>query len=226
MGVYAKFYIAYIQVSSNFMEKPEEISPRAFVIEFSVKVEHRLNSIIAHLLEVNPDESKSFGTTSQALSFNSKVNLLLDLKYLNKNEIEKFQIFMEIRNKFAHIYHVDTFEKCFELTKNYNRLKKLFEITKEGESLEEDMYYMFVSLSFDILIKLEEIQKTAIKEKAVKHTHKIFTEEIKDKKEEFKKNNPSKAQAVDDFIAFIKTNLITEVDEKIKKLSSPENQDI
>jgi len=100
--------------------KKDNPTPRSLVIELSVSHEEFVNLILAKLLGIKPEESKSFGTTSQALSFNAKTNLLLDLKYLDKIEIEKFQIFMEIRNKFAHLSAVDTFEKCFALTGNYN----------------------------------------------------------------------------------------------------------
>ena len=104
----------------------QNLTPRAFTIEMSVKIEHILNVIMAQLLGVKHEDTKSFGNSSQALNFNAKANLLLDLNYLDKEQRLKFQIFMEIRNKFAHIYSVDTFEKCFEQTNNYNKLKKLF----------------------------------------------------------------------------------------------------
>src|SRR5688572_22400968 len=110
------------------MDQNNELAPRTFVVEMSVKIEHLLNVILSRLLGVNPDETRSFGTSSYALSFNAKANLLLDLNYLTKEQGQKFQIFMEVRNKFAHVYMVDTFEKCFALTKNYNQLKKLFDI--------------------------------------------------------------------------------------------------
>ena len=111
------------------MDQNNKITPRTFVVEMSVKIEHLLNVIISRLLEVNPDETRSFGTSSYALSFNAKANLLLDLNYLNKEQVNKFQIFMEARNKFAHVYSVDTFEKCFALTKNYiSRLIYIFNI--------------------------------------------------------------------------------------------------
>ena len=86
----------------------QNLSPRAFTVETSVKIEHILNVIMAQLLGVKHEDTKSFGNSSQALSFNAKANLLLDLNYLNKEQRLKFQIFMENRNKFAHIHSVDT----------------------------------------------------------------------------------------------------------------------
>jgi len=68
------------------MNPNNEIAPRTFVVEMSVKIEHLSNVIISRLLGVNPDETRSFGTSSFALSFNAKANLLLDLNYLNKEQ--------------------------------------------------------------------------------------------------------------------------------------------
>lgn len=161
-------------------ENLNNISPRTFVIEMSVKIEHLLNLIIAKLLFVNPENSRSFGTSSQALSFNSKANLLFDLNKLNKEQREKFQIFMEIRNKFAHLHSVDTFEKCFEETKNYNRLKKIYGIDENGNSLEEDMESMFSVLSVDIAKLISEIKEKLYSEMAVKFTQRRFSETVKE----------------------------------------------
>jgi hypothetical protein len=204
------------------MEDNQNISSRAFVVEMSVKIEHILNLIIAQLLGVKSDETRSFGNSSQALSFNAKANLLLDLNYLNKEQIDKFQIFMEVRNKFAHIYAIDTFEKCFALTNNYNKLKKLFGIDEEGnEGLEKDMEYMFITLSLDIANTLNSIKDRIYKEMAVKYTQRKFTEEIKNKKDQYKINNPKNAEAIEDFIKYIKDNLLKEVDEKIENKIPP-----
>ena len=194
----------------------QNLSPRAFVVEMSVKVEHILNLIMAQLLGVKHEDTRSFGNSSQALSFNAKANLLLDLNYLDKVHGQKFQIFMEIRNKFAHVYSVDTFERCFAQTKNYNQLKKLYGIDEDGESLEKDMEYLFISLSMDIAMTLNKLKDRIYNEMAVKFTQRRFTEAIKTKREEYKSKHPENANAIDDFIKYIKDDLLTEVDQKIK----------
>src|ERR1035437_2775448 len=188
------------------MDKNQELSSRAFVVEMSVKIEHLLNVIISQLLGVKPEETRSFGNSSHALSFNAKANLLLDLNYLNKEQRQKFQIFMEVRNKFANIYY---------------QLKKIFGIDKDGESLEKDMEYMFISLSLDIANTLNEIKDRIYSEMAVKYTQRRFTEAIKTKREEYKSKNPSNSHAVDDFIKYIKADLLNEVAEKIKNRIPP-----
>lgn len=166
---------------------------------------------------VNPENSRSFGTSSQALSFNAKANLLFDLEKLDKQQREKFQIFLEIRNKFAHLYAIDTFEKCFEQTKNYNRLKKIYGIDEGRESLEEDMETMFSVLSMDIAKLISEIKDELHSEMAVKYTQRKFSEAVKEKREEYKSMNPQNAEAVEHFIDYIKAELLKEVDKKIVK---------
>lgn len=209
------------EVGSNFMSDPANYTARALVMELSVKQEHAVNLIIAKLLGVKAEESRSFGTSNQALSFNAKANLLLDLKQLNKLQREKFQIFMEVRNKFAHINSIDTFEKCFSKLGNYKRLKAIFGVDEKGDSLEEDMQIMFCVLSMDLTTTLAKINSDITKDMAVKYTRRRWSEVIKEKREEYKKTNPSHADAVDGFIDYVKAILLDEVDEKIKNNIEP-----
>lgn len=203
------------------MKVENTYTPRGLVIELSVKQEYAVNLILSKLLGIKSEDSRSFGTSSHALSFNSKANLLLDLKQLDKIQREKFQIFMEIRNRFAHINSVDTFEKCFALTGNYQRLKKIFEIDEDGESLEKDMETMFCVLSMDITNSLAKINESISSDMAIRYTQRRWTEAIKEKREEYKIQNPENADIFDDFINYIKNILIQEVDEKIEKKIPP-----
>ncbi|POY38787.1 hypothetical protein C3L50_11680 [Flavobacterium alvei] len=196
-------------------------TPRGLVIELSVKTEEAVNLILSKLLGIKPEESRSFGNSSQALSFNAKANLLLDLNQLDKLQREKFQIFMEIRNKFAHLNSVDTFEKCFALMGNYQRLKKIFEVDEDGESIEKDMELMFCILSIDITSIIGTIRENVTKNMAVKYTQRKFFEAIKENREEYKKHNPLDVNAIDNFIKFIKNILTEEIDRKIKNNTPP-----
>ncbi len=203
------------------LEVNKDIPPRTFVVEMSVKIEHFLNEIVCQLLQVKAEDSRSFGHTSQSLSFNAKANLLLDLNYLDKEHVKKFQIFMEVRNKFAHVYSVDTFEKCFALTGNYNNLKRIFEVDEDGENKEEDMTYMFISLSIDLANTLSELRDRIYKEMAIKYTQRRFIEAIKSKRQEFIDAYPEKGEAITEFIEYIKDELKKEVDEKIENNTPP-----
>lgn len=190
-------------------------------MELSVRQEHLLNVILAKLFRTSPDETRSFGTTNQALNFHAKANLLFDLNYLDKNQREKFQIFMEIRNKFAHLHEIDTFEKCFSMLGNYNRLKKLFGIDEDGDSLEDDMETMFCVLSMEISTTLGQISEEISKDMRTRYTQKRWSEVIREKREEFKEKHPEHSEAVDKFIREMKDILLAEVDEKIKNNIPP-----
>ncbi|MCW3110875.1 MAG: hypothetical protein JWQ09_5381 [Segetibacter sp.] len=100
-----------------------KMTARGEIMEYSVIFEEQSSFLLHKMLDIDLETSRSFGTTSQALSFNTKMNLLLDMKFIAKTTREKFQMFMEIRNKFAHLAEVDTYEKCFKLLTNYNKLK-------------------------------------------------------------------------------------------------------
>jgi hypothetical protein len=194
---------------------------RALVMELAVKQEGAVNLILAKLMGIRADESRSFGTSNQALSFNAKANLLLDLKQLEKLQREKFQIFMEVRNKFGHLHSVDTFEKCFAMLGSYKRLKVIYSIDAEGDSLEEDMQTMFCVLSIDLTSILAKINEEITKDMAGRYTRRRWAEVIKEKREEYKLNNPSDANAVDRFIDYMKNILLEEVDDKINNNTPP-----
>lgn len=88
---------------------------RAKVIEKAVGFEELISQLLSLLLEVDKNESKSFGNKNIALSFNAKINLLIDLKFIPKEISKDFQLFAEMINKFAHVIYVDSFVKWFEL---------------------------------------------------------------------------------------------------------------
>ena len=100
---------------------------RTIILELSVMIEDMLSLLLSFILEIpNRRDSLSLGTKSTGLSFNAKVNLLLDMKYFEKENRWKFQMFMEIRNQFAHNLKVETFGQCFELIKGKEKLIKAF----------------------------------------------------------------------------------------------------
>lgn len=108
---------------------------RAIVIEKAVGFEELISQLLTLLLDVEINSSKSFASKSTALSFNTKINLLIDLKLIPAELSKDFQLFAEIRNKFAHILYVDSFIKCFEIIhdKKNNFLKRMSNIETEVE---------------------------------------------------------------------------------------------
>ncbi len=131
---------------------------RGLVIEKGVSIEAGIASLLGMLLDIEVDTSLSLGSKNSSLSFNAKVNLLSDLKFVPKEIIWQFQTFAEIRNKFAHVQYVDTFEKCFEiLLEKKNKFIQTFG-DKIGADVEEEiklsMCFSFLCISLGIWLQL------------------------------------------------------------------------
>jgi len=94
----------------------EEGRIRLVVLEFSIKIETLLSSMLRCFLDIN-EPSKSFGNSNTSLSFNQKANLLLDTKYLDPEDAKKFLTFMEIRNQFIHNEDAKNFTLCLSFIK-------------------------------------------------------------------------------------------------------------
>lgn len=91
------------------------IQKRKHLLLYALYLEGFLSEFLAALLGIkNTESSMSFGNTSKALSFNQKVNLLIDLGALKKEDQNKFITFMELRNQFMHNIHAKTYELCYE----------------------------------------------------------------------------------------------------------------
>jgi hypothetical protein len=121
---------------------------RGEVMEKGVAIEAGIAGILGYILDIDVEKSKSFGHQNSALSFNAKVNLLTDMKFVPKEIARQFQLFSEIRNKFAHVQAVDNFSKCFEILKEQkNYFLKAFRIEFPKEFDEE----MQLSYSFSCL---------------------------------------------------------------------------
>lgn len=149
---------------------------RGEVMEKGVAIEAGISGILGFILDIDTENSNSFGHRGSALSFNAKVNLLTDLKFVPKDIAKKFQLFSEIRNKFAHVQSVDSFTTCFEILKD----KKAFFLKEFGKEIPvETNEEIKLGTCFDFLIlqlglwmnliltkshndKSQELKKTAV----------------------------------------------------------------
>lgn len=134
-------------------------STRSRVIEKSVELEELISLLLSNLLDIEKENSISFGTTSFALSFNSKINLLHDLNFLPSELKKNLVLFAEIRNKFAHVLSVDSFTMCFEIisknsknskAKKNQLLKKRNEKKQDNDGISEDEEAV-LNACFDLL---------------------------------------------------------------------------
>lgn len=157
---------------------------RTIVIEFSVMIEDMLSLLLSVILKIsNRRDSLSLGTQSSGLGLNAKVNLLLDMQYLDKEQRWKFKKFMEIRNQFAHNLKVQTFEQCFQIVRGTDKLLIAFPAVKNISSTEEKLKEAVTALGFEIINLCknvvtrfgEEYKREAILENLASFTSAIFT---------------------------------------------------
>ena len=89
---------------------------RNIILGTSLIIEKATSRFIANLLGIkNPENSLTLGSKNSSLSFNQKIDLLIDLGALNVSDKSKFRLFMELRNKFMHVLEADSFVNCFKL---------------------------------------------------------------------------------------------------------------
>lgn len=90
------------------------MSARSEVLEYSLMIENLSSFFLSGLLDISDyKKSKSLGNTGSSLSFNQKVELLIDIQALDSKEKSKYMAFMSIRNQFMHNIDANSYEKCF-----------------------------------------------------------------------------------------------------------------
>lgn len=81
----------------------EGLEKRTKVLQYSLELENFVSYELAELLDIrNYKISKSLGNGASSLSINQKLNLLLDVENITKNEKVTIENFMSIRNQFMH----------------------------------------------------------------------------------------------------------------------------
>lgn len=90
------------------------LDDRSTILPAALLLESFTSAFLAQLLGIHDyRKTKSFGNKSGNISFNQKIELLIEMDALAKKEKAKFQTFMEIRNQFMHNIEADNFVNCF-----------------------------------------------------------------------------------------------------------------
>ncbi|MBW8199536.1 hypothetical protein [Flagellimonas abyssi] len=84
---------------------------KVLVLSSSVRFENLASMFLRTVLKLE-DSAISTGNTSQALSMNQKLILLLDSKLLDKEYKKYIKTFFDIRNQFVHNASAKSFEDC------------------------------------------------------------------------------------------------------------------
>lgn len=187
----------YIHGLVKKSSKSNAMFKRSVVLYFSLELELTLSTLLCTLLKIDIDKSKSFGDSREALGFNQKVTLLLDLDAFDSTDKETLRVFMELRNKFMHVKQIDTYESVINRTKKLKFLKDKYpDLFKNGESEKvfEKVIIQFgldcskiLTKGFDKLIT-EDVNKQV--EDIQRAIHKAYADAVNKLATDFSKENP------------------------------------
>ncbi|MCF6133547.1 hypothetical protein [Flavobacterium wongokense] len=139
----------------NHFSKSEDL--RLYILEHTILIEEIVSSALGQILNIDWKNSKSFGFSSSALSFNQKVQIIQDIQGLEKIEVQKLSDIMSIRNKFAHVRSIATFNDFFLSGENGKNVKKNLDKwygkngTIESESEEQKYKRYFFILAAEVI---------------------------------------------------------------------------
>ena len=106
----------HIEMEKKYTIDDYALEIRHDILITALSLENLTSKFLSKLLGIEDyKNTRSFGNKSGNLSFNQKIELLIDLDSLAKNDKTKFQTFMEIRNQFMHNIDVKSYTECFEL---------------------------------------------------------------------------------------------------------------
>jgi hypothetical protein len=153
------------------------LNERQEILTFALLLENFSSIFLSGLLGIKDyQNSKCFGNTNSNLSFNQKINLLIDIGALSSNERNKFITFMEIRNQFMHNLSADSYESCYSflvgkekfVLKTYPQdttLTKEEQLKKATVKLADDILKKTIDLMEKVKEKIEKEVRTELLEK-------------------------------------------------------------
>lgn len=145
---------------SDFDILKTEENTRLFVINKSLIIEKRITELICTLLNIDRGSSKSFGSGSGSLSFAQKLQLIYDIRSLDKTQKKKLRTVLEIRNKFAHVIEIDSFNALFKIASKGKEIRKDLILwypvnnKRDNDYDENNFKHMFFNLFLDITSKI------------------------------------------------------------------------
>ncbi len=120
------------------MEAQLNIEVRSRILEYSLFIERSINDLLLLNLGIyNEKEKTRLFSNKGKLTFQNKIDLLVDIEVLSKEENSEFELLMNIRNKFLHVLECGSFQDLFQILDKgiVNRFKKFLE---EGQSISDE----------------------------------------------------------------------------------------
>jgi len=212
---------------------------RKEVLTTSIIVETMTSAFLSALLGIKDStKSRSLGNRSGSLSFNQKIDLLIEIGALSRDNRNKYQAFMEVRNQFIHNLSASTYEKCYAATNGTDKFVLRTYPQTTDISREKQLELATRELSDDIA-RLTAALTENIKEKAKKDAeldiakkfHQAFIDSIEQVKtslddffdKEIKKNPTFNSESLKGFGTKLSKMLYGLVMKNHKKLNSEEN---
>ena len=91
------------------------MSIRTYVLHVALHMEERISQILGHLLGIDITKSKVIGYRSNPISFNQKVQFLIEIGTIEGDRFKDFQLMMEIRNILMHQLDSRSMVECFRM---------------------------------------------------------------------------------------------------------------
>jgi len=139
---------------------------RLYILEHTLQIEETTSKTLGFILDIDWEKSKSFGYSSVAFSFNQKIQIIHDLKVLDNTDKQKLTVLITIRNKFAHVKSINTFNDLFNIESSGKEVKKNldkwysdksdFGITDDEFRYKVFFYWLFLDVSFILVKKIGE----------------------------------------------------------------------
>ncbi|WP_459926145.1 hypothetical protein [Flavobacterium covae] len=169
------------------MEKwnPLNMELRSWVINKVLRLEQTSSSALRTIFRIFNENSKTLGNKSSALSFKSKIDLLLDLEEITYTEYNHLIKLMEIRNQFAHNPNATSFESLDNINLDINKYLLKFENEKadKTKAKEERLKIIFnelFRLTAGKLIVIEFEYSKGMEKEMRKHLNDKIVENIND----------------------------------------------
>lgn len=171
----------------------EGLNIRKDILGYSLLLENTTSFFLAALLGIkDSQDSITLGNKSSSLSFNNKIDLLIDIGALDRNTKSKFQTFMEVRNQFMHNGNAKDYVSCYSyisgkqnfVLKNYPQAEELA-IEEQLKNATDALANDVIDKAFQLIHKLKEKATKDAKHELYLKSHQALVESISETIKEF-----------------------------------------
>lgn len=192
---------------------------RSFILQHAIRQEHLTADILRYVFRILKNDTKAFGNSGSAISFQNKIDFLFDLGEIGNQDYKHFKKILELRNQFAHNPRCISFEALSREKIQYtNYLSTYF--PNEKENSEESWQQSYISLfkhCHGLLCKIKKLYLTRLRgelerwqsyELLNSRFHEWFNDARKDLDKIWTKNNLDNSIIEDLKMDFFETTLI------------------